>query len=208
MSITDQELKDLVAGLAVAQAKTAAENAKAKAVNDAGFAALREAQAKTETEQKETARIVRELTQSIKDARSEVDGVGKSQGMAAEEFYANSLTMNPTIGTLKFDQVMTNMKVGKGHDQAQFDVIMINGNSAAIVEVKYRAQIKTIAQLEKQMIEFRTRLPIYDQFKLYGGIAGFSVPNNVVQAAHDKGYFVLKRSGEAFAVDTQGMKAF
>ena len=223
MSITDQELKDLVAGLAVAQAKTAAENAKAKAVNDAGFAALREVQAKTETEnaagfaalresmresQLKSEREIAALSQSIKDTRSEVDGVGKSQGMAAEEFYANSLTMNPTIGTLKFDQVMTNMKVGKGHDQAQFDVIMINGNSAAIVEVKYRAQLKTISQLEKQMIEFRTRLPIYDQFKLYGGIAGFSVPNNVLQAAHDKGYFVLKRSGEAFAVDTQGMKAF
>jgi hypothetical protein len=192
--MTDNELKDLLA-------KLAADNA-------AGFLALREAQAKTETEQKETARIVRELTQSIKDTRSEVDGVGKSQGMVAEEFYANSLTLNPKIGKLKFDQVMTDIKVGKGHDNAQFDVVMINGNSVAIVEVKYRAQIKTITQLEKQMIEFRTRLPIYDKFKLYGGIAGFSVPDNVVQAAHDKGYFVLKRSGDAFAVDTVGMKAF
>jgi LEA14-like dessication related protein len=158
---------------------------------------------------------VAELTQSInvsreeiKLTRSEVDGVGKSQGMVAEEFYANSLTLNPKIGKLKFDQVMTGIKVGKGHDNAQFDVVMINGNSVAIVEVKYRAQIKTIAQLDKQMIEFRARLPIYDTFKLYGGIAGFSVSDNVVQAAHDKGYFVLKRSGDAFAVDTQGMKAF
>jgi hypothetical protein len=199
--MTDQELKDLVASLAAAQDKFAADNA-------AGFLALREAQAKTEAEQKETARIVRELTQSIKDTRSEVDGVGKSQGMVAEEFYANSLTLNPKIGKLKFDQVMTDIKVGKGHDNAQFDVVMINGNSVAIVEVKYRAQIKTITQLEKQMMEFRTRLPIYDKFKLYGGIAGFSVPDNVVQAAHDKGYFVLKRSGDAFAVDTVGMKAF
>lgn len=176
MSMTDQELKDLVASLAVAQARTEL--------------------------------VLNQLTQSIKDTRSEVDGVGKSQGMVAEEFYANSLTLNPQIGKLKFDQVMTDIKVGKGHDNAQFDVIMINGNSAAIVEVKYRAQIKTIAQLEQQMIEFRTRLPIYDKFKLYGGIAGFSVPDNVVQAAHDKGYFVLKRTGDAFAVDAQGMKAF
>jgi hypothetical protein len=190
MSMTDQELKDLVASLAVAQTKTEAQQAR----TDERFA-------KTEA-------LVAQLTQSIKDTRGEVDGVGKSQGMVAEEFYANSLTLNPTIGKLKFDQVMTDIKVGKGHDNAQFDVIMINGNSAAIVEVKYRAQIKTITQLEKQMIEFRTRLPIYDKFKLYGGIAGFSVPDNVVQAAHDKGYFVLKRTGDAFAVDTQGMKAF
>lgn len=192
--MTDNELNEVLA-------KYAAQNA-------AGFASLREAQAKTELEQKETARVVRELTQSIKDTRSEVDGVGKSQGMVAEEFYANSLTHSPKIGKLKFDQVMTDIKVGKGHDQAQFDVILINGNSAAIVEVKYRAQIKTITQLEKQMIEFRTRMPIYDKFKLYGGIAGFSVPDNVVNAAHEKGYFVLKRTGDAFAVDTQGMRAF
>ncbi len=181
--MTDQELKDLVASLAVAQART-------------------------ELEQKETARIVRELTQSIKDTRSEVDGVGKSQGMVAEEFYANTLTLNPQIGKLKFDQVQTNVKIGKGHDEAQFDVMLINGNSVAIVEVKYRAQLKNLKQLDNQMIEFRKRMPAYDKYKLYGGIAGFSVPDDVVQSAHDKGYFVLKRTGDAFAVDTQGMKAF
>jgi hypothetical protein len=203
--MTDQELKDFLANIA-------AENA-------AGFAALRAAQAKTEgivaelsqsiqKTQDDRARAEAQLAQSIKDTRSEVDGVGKSQGLVAEEFYANSLTHNPKIGKLKFDQVLTGIKVGKGHDNAQFDVILINGNSAAIVEVKYRAQLKTITQLDKQMQEFRTRLPIYEKFKLYGGIAGFSVPDNVVNAAHEKGYFVLKRTGDAFAVDTQGMKAF
>ena len=185
--MTDQELKNVLAGFA-------AENA-------AGFAALREAQAKTE-------QVINQLTQSIKDTRSEVDGLGKSQGLVAEEFYANSLTAKPQIGKLKFDQVLTNLKIGKGHDQAQFDVVLINGNTAAIVEVKYRAQLKNLVQLDNQMIEFRNRLPAYEKFKLYGGIAGFNVNDAVVNAAHDKGYFVLKRTGDAFAVDTKGMKAF
>jgi hypothetical protein len=44
--------------------------------------------------------------------------------------------------------------------------------------------------------------------KLYGGVAGFSIPAEVTEEAHAKGYFVLKRQGQSFAVDAQSMKAF
>jgi hypothetical protein len=201
----DQELKNLVASLAADTAKFKAENAKLQALNAAGFAALRESMRES---QLKSERELASLTQSINDTRSEVDGLGKSQGLVAEAFYANSLTLNPRIGKLTFDQVLTSVKVGKGHEQAQFDVVLRNGNSVAFVEVKYRAQLETIAQLDMQMVEFRSRFPEYDNYKLYGGIASFSVNDAVVNATHDKGYFVLKRSGDAFAVDTQGMKAF
>ena len=83
--MTDNEFKDVLATIA-------AENA-------AGFAALREAQAQTDSKY---ANVLEML-----------NGISKSQGMVAEEFYANSLTLNPTIGKLKFDQVMTDIKVGK-----------------------------------------------------------------------------------------------
>jgi hypothetical protein len=43
---------------------------------------------------------------------------------------------------------------------------------------------------------------------MYGGVAGFRVPDVVTEQAHASGYFVLKRQGEAFAVDAQQMKAF
>jgi hypothetical protein len=45
-------------------------------------------------------------------------------------------------------------------------------------------------------------------YTFYGGVAGFSVPDEVTEQAHASGYFVLKRQGDTFAVDAQKMKAF
>jgi hypothetical protein len=45
-------------------------------------------------------------------------------------------------------------------------------------------------------------------YTFHGGVAGFSVPDEVTEQAHASGYFVLKRQGETFAVDAQKMKAF
>jgi hypothetical protein len=40
------------------------------------------------------------------------------------------------------------------------------------------------------------------------GVAGFHIAKDVVDLAHKKGFFVLKRKGEAFTASTADMKAF
>jgi hypothetical protein len=177
--------------------------------------ALLRCQAKTEL-------VASQLTQRIKDTRGETEvtreqikltreelaGVGNSQGAVAEEFFVNSLNDMPQIGKLKFDQVLPNLTADKGSDRAQFDVVLVNGKCVAIVEVKYKVQAKTLLQVESQVIEFRKRFPVYENYKIYAGVAGFSIPPALVEMAHEKGLFVLKRTGTAFAVDAVGMKAF
>jgi hypothetical protein len=166
--MTDQELKDLVASLAVAQAKTEAKI----------------------------------------DRLSELyGGVSSSQGASEEEFFFNSLSAHPVLGGIKYDRVSPNVTSSKGKKQAEFDIVMVNGKSVAVIEVKYKVHPSDIEKTEKNLKRYREFYPEHKNFDLYGGIAGFSVPADAVKAAKEKGLFVLKRKGDVVATDAKGVRA-
>ncbi len=225
--MTDQELKDLLA-------KFAAENAAGFAAlresmresqirNDRELASLsasaRESQIRSDRELASLSASAREsqiksdrelasLSQNLKDTRGEVYGVGKSQGLVAEEFFYNSLLDKPTIGGVKYDQVNMNMQGGKQSNRFECDLAMINGKSVALIEVKYNVKEEAVAQVEAHIRRFKKFFPYYAKHTLYGGIAGFHIPKEVSKLALEKGLFVLKRRGDAFTVDAKGMQGF
>jgi hypothetical protein len=188
--MTDQELKDLVASLAIGQAKS-----------DKKMAELAAAQAETQTEVKETSRVIKEVGRRM-------GSMAANQGDVAEEFFYNTLFAKPEVGGIRFDRVLKNISGGKPGHQAEFDVVMHNGASMAIVEIKYKAHLNDIEQVERQLERYRDIFPEYKDYKLFGGIAGLSMPDDVVSAAREKGLFVLKRKGELLETEAEGMKAF
>ena len=195
--MTDQELKDLVAGLAVAQAKTDAQLAKTGAKIDELTALQASSSAKQDKFDAKLDRLA-EL----------YGGVSSNQGSAAEEFFYNSLSANPVLGGIKFDRVSPNVTISSRKKQAEFDIVMVNGGSVAVIEVKSKVHPGDLEKAEKSLKRYREFYPEHKGFDLYGGIAGFSVPPYVAKAAKDKGLFVLKRKGDVFTVDAKGMRAF
>jgi hypothetical protein len=134
--------------------------------------------------------------------------VADNQGAAAEEFFFNSLGKNPVIGGIRYDRVMHNVSGHRHGKQAEFDLVLVNGNSVALIEVKFKAHPKVIDQLEQQISAYRDLFPEHKDYAIYAGVAGFSVPSDVVQAAHEKGLFVLKTKGDVMLSDDQHMRAF
>ena len=181
--MTDQELRDLVANLAVKSDRLDAQLAT------------------TQAEVAETSRVIKEVGRSM-------GSMASNQGDVAEEFFYNTLFDKPEVGGIRFDRVLKNIGGGKPGHQAQFDVVMHNGSSMAIVEVKYKAHTNDIEQVERQLERYRDIFPEYKDYKLFGGIAAFSMPDDVVSAAQEKGLFVLKRKGELLETEAEGMKAF
>jgi hypothetical protein len=174
--MTDQELKDLVASLAVAQAKTDAQ--------------------------------IEKTDRKFKTMQAMLDGISKNQGSVAEEFFYNSLNNKPVLGDIEFDQVTPHFIVGRKGKQSEYDVVLVNGASVGIVEVKYKAHMNDLEQVHEQIKRFRRDCPQFKDYALYGGIAGLSVPSDVSKAAKAQGLFVLKRKGEALEAQTEGMRGF
>ncbi|MDI9334884.1 MAG: hypothetical protein QM533_10975 [Cytophagales bacterium] len=163
------------------------------------------AQAKTEIQ---LAQTQKELAESFKNVNKQLGGIGVSQGLVAEEFFYNTLLDKPQIGSLKFDQINMNMQGGKKSDRFECDIAAINGKSLALIEVKYNVHEDAVEQVESHVRRFRKFFPYYAKRKIYGGVAGFHISKDVAELAHKKGFFVLKRKGEAFTASTADMKAF
>jgi hypothetical protein len=228
--MTDQELKDLVANLAVSQALTQAEVAEtSRFIKEIGIRMdaesaetsrfIKEIGIRMDAESAETSRVIKEVgirmdaesaetSRVIKEVGRRMGSMASNQGDVAEEFFYNTLFDKPEVGGIRFDRVLKNIGGGKPGHQAQFDVVMHNGSSMAIVEVKYKAHTNDIEQVERQLDRYRDIFPEYKDYKLFGGIAAFSMPDDVVSAAQEKGLFVLKRKGELLETEAEGMKAF
>jgi hypothetical protein len=183
IAMTDQELKDLVASLAVK--------------SDRLDALL----AKTTTEAAETQRVMKELGRRM-------GAMASNQGDVAEEFFYNSLREKMELGGMAFDTIFGNFVVGNRKRNSELDILMVNGQSAALIEVKYKAHVNDLDQVEQKIADYRSLRPEHKDFKLYAGLAGFSVPQDVVEEAHKRGMFVLKRAGDMIEAETASMKAF
>ena len=190
--MTDDELKALVAGLAVAQ-KVTDEQIKLNAV----------AQKATDEQMKRTEELVASLAVAHQESARKLDklaelygNVGKNQGDVAEEFFLNSLLKDNHLGSVHFEDVVTNM--GKHRDQIQeeYDLVMTNGDAIGMVKVKYKAHTNDLDKLDRKMQNFKKLFPIYRNYKQYGAIASFHINDDAKREALRRGYFVLQRSGD------------
>lgn len=125
-----------------------------------------------------------------------------------KKLFFDCLCANPVVGGIRFDRVMSNVIIGSPSKQQEFDIVLVNGNSVAVLEVKQKIHLSALDQLEKQLIRYRQAVPEHANYTLYGGVAGLSAPKNVVEEAHHRGLFVLKQTGDILTVDAESMRAF
>ena len=181
--MTDDELKELVASLAIDSKN------------------LHEAQKKTDEQMNRTDERLLKTDEKLKRIGDMLDGIGKNQGFVAEEFFVNSLLDDPHLGSIHFDDIAKNGFKHRGKTQEEYDIVMTNGNAVGIVEVKYKAHENDVDILERKMRNFKTLYPLYKDYKLYGAIASFHFYKEAKEEALNRGFFVLQRSGNVMQTD-------
>ncbi len=174
--MTDEELKELVASLAIAQKKT-------------------------DEQMNRTEEQMRKTDEKLKRIGIDFGNMKKNQGDVAEEFFFNSLEEDAHLGSIHFDDIATNMKKHRGQIQEEYDLVMTNGESVVIIEVKYKAHQNDLDKLERKMRNFKTLFPWFNDYKLYGALAAFHVNEVAKKEALDRGFFVLQRSGNVLQTD-------
>ena len=212
--MTEQGLLDILAGISLAQAESAkaqAESAKtqalAQAKTEAVMAELGAAQAKTDLHFEEMSKVVAETSRKVEKVSKMYGGMSTSQGDFAENFFTNSLQRTLSIGGIEFDSMAAPLLLGKKGKTREFDIVMVNGASVAIVEVKYKANLADLDQVAAQIKAYRERQPAHKDFAIYAGLASLSVNRSIVKAARERGFFVLQQVGETMEVTSEGMRA-
>jgi len=187
--MTDQELKDLVASLAVESRKT-------------------------ELMMQENARKSKEFDKKFDAMRKEIGGMGNSNGEFAEQFFYNSLEKSMSFAGIRFDMISSyfggkRIMPDNTEVKAQFDIVLYNGNSIAMIESKYKADVEDIEELvEKKVPKFRILYPEFANHKMYLGIGSLVLKDRVVQEAKKLGIGLMWQRGDAVEYKTDWVRVY
>jgi hypothetical protein len=176
--MTDQELRDLVASLAVSQAET-----------DRQIKELRASQQDTDRQVKQTNKQLGEL--------------GNRWGNYTEGLIYPSVE-KVLLEKFRLDFVNLRAKsLRKGHN-LEVDILGYANstlNTAFVVEVKSRATDDDLEQLLNTLEEFPQAFPQHADKQVYGMLAAVDIPLNVRQRAVKLGVYVMRASADSFKLD-------
>ena len=190
--MTDDELKELVASLAISQRETS-EKMK---LTDEQMKLTDEKIKLTGEQMKRTDEQLKRTDAKLERIGAMVGSISHNQGDVAEEFFYQSLINNNRLGSITFDDITKNMEKHKGNLQEEYDLFMTNGDSIAIVEVKYKAHVNDVKRLERKFNNFKKLFPIYNDYKLYGALAAFHMNDDAKEETLNQGFFALQRTGD------------
>ena len=168
----------------------------------------------------ETAKRQEENDRQMKESREEYDRRMKkfeetmgawsnNHGSFAEEYFFNSFDKGKhTFFGEKFDEIEKNVKGIKKGFKDEYDILLINGTSIGIVEVKFTAHINDLLKTVRKAETFRANFPEYKNHKIYLGLATMSFYPALEQECISKGIAVIKQAGDTVVINDAHLKAY
>ena len=169
-----------------------------------------EQQAETDRLQKETALQQKETDRLVKENAVLINGISRSNGAAAEEYFYNALQHgNKKLFGEEFDDVFRGekRKTIKGFED-EYDIMLFNHRAVCIVEVKYKADSNDVLQVLRKERTFRRNFPEHNKKKLYLAMASLSFHPLTEKACKDNGIAIMKQVGDTIVVSDENLKVF
>ena len=195
--MTDQELKDLVAGLAIKSDRLDAQQAETNEQMKRSDEKLTKIFADTDAQMKRTDEQMKRTDEKLERMGITLGSISNNQGSVAEEFFYNSLAHTQILAGIHYDAVYKNMTVSVNNVQDEYDIVMVNGKDIAIIEVKYKAHESDLTKLlTKKYENFKKLFPMYKDYNHHLVLATFSLYEDLKEQALANGVIVLQRKGD------------
>ena len=159
---------------------------------------------------KETTRVVKETSQKMKELGKIVGGISNSNGEMAEEYFYNAFFRDRTFVNEHFDKIKKNLSYNNGDIEAEFDIVLFNGKSVAIIEVKYNAKPENIEieKLTSRVEVFKILFPEYKDHSIYLGVAAMAFKGGLAKELHKAGIATIRPVGKKMVVYDKSVKVF
>jgi len=130
-----------------------------------------------------------------------------NHGFFAEDYFFNSFENGQqNFFGEKFDEIKKNLKGIETDDE--FDVVMLNGHSVGLIEVKFKAHENDLPKVLKKVHAFRTNFPKYQKHKVYLGLATMAFYPKLEEECIKEGIAVIKQLGDTIIINEEHLKAF
>jgi len=187
-------------------------NKEVKSSREADMEAAKQREAESivirEVEKIRKKKTEKRLEELHKELLLSVYGDGENVEYYATEFFQNAFSKSLTFAGIKFDGMYRSLNIS-GKVCCEFDIILINGNTVAIIEAKNRIHPNFVTELAtKKLEQFRKFFPLYANYRTYLGIAGLSFDKAAVEKANEFGVGIVRQNGESIEVNAEGIKAY
>ena len=188
--MSDKELKELVASLAIAQRETAEQ---IKQANE------RMAASRTEVDKRMAASRA-EVDKQIKQTQKQLGELGNKWGTFTEGMAMASLE-RILFETFKIPTTSQRVKKRMNGESIEMDAFGYENstvNTAVIVEIKSHLRDDSVEQIERIMEDFPRFFPDHADKKLYGIIACVHAPDNIKNLLRKKGIYLAVLHDDIF----------
>ena len=137
-------------------------------------------------------------------------GIGNSNGEMAEEYFYNAFKADKFFANERYYKVRRNQIYRKEEIEAEFDLVLLNGKSAALIEVKYNAKPDNISveKIISKIKYFKILYPECEKFKIYLGVAAMSFKKGLEAELHQAGIATIRPVGKKVVKFDKDVKVF
>jgi len=168
-------------------------------------------------ETEELKRIIREQSaegkdtdRRIKELTKNVYGISASNGLMAEDTILYALERDKTFAGIKFDDIEQRFQIqDKLKTITDIDAVLLNGDTIALIEVKYKVDKKDVKELISDKLKnFKKYYPDYRDYKILLGVGGMGFEKDAIKEAKEKGVGIIKVVGDKVEYYTEGIREY
>jgi hypothetical protein len=143
----------------------------------------------------------------MKELKKLMGGWAYNHGSFAEEYFFNSFENGKqNFFGEKFDKINKNVTGLRIEDE--YDILLINGETICIVEVKYKAHENDVPGVLKKAETFRINYPDYENHRIYLGLATMAFYPKLEQVCINEGIAIVKQVGNNVVINDEHLKVY
>jgi Holliday junction resolvase-like predicted endonuclease len=154
----------------------------------------------TDLKFKETDLKFKETDQKIKEAFDLFTG---QWGKLIESLVEGDIVNLLQKRGLSVHDTSTRRKGNHKGENFEFDIIVHNGDSIVIVEVKTTLRVKHVKEFVKKLKKASTWMDEYKNYKVYGAVAFLKAEENSDAFAESESLFVIRATGNSSSIMNQ-----
>ncbi len=205
--MTDDELKELVASIAISQKKTDKQLRETDAELKELAASMAISQKNTKAELKELvagmAASQKNTDQQIKELGKQIGGLGRKFGSFTEGLALPSME-HILRKQFNMEIISPSVRAEKGGQNYEIDVLAYANssvNEVYVVEVKSHLREEGIIQLQKIITNFRQLFPEHKDKKVFGILAAIDMSSALKERVLSLGFYTAKVREDIFSLD-------
>jgi hypothetical protein len=184
---------------------TLQEVAEMQKETDRRFKEIEQGSKDTEQRFKDTEQRFKDTERMLKRNGKQMGDLHRRFGQLAEHLVAPGITKRFNELGYHFDLVATKgakLYDERGKVKAEIDILLENGKTRILVEIKTRPVTQDIEHHIKRLELFSEKWRLFnEQKKVLGAIAGAIFEDDVKEAVREAGMYVIEQSGDTMKID-------